>query len=69
MKLADVRNNEGRVTLRELKNRYSVTEYEVYVRIKGYENKTYVYKNIESAMKKYKKATKKMNELYLAKCV
>ena len=68
MKLAKVKNNEGRVDVMEVTNRYGNKEYIVDVSIKGRGFETYTYKTIESAMRKYKKATKEMNEMYLVKC-
>ena len=68
MRLADVKSKEGRITVMEVTNRYDNKEYVVYIGFKGRECKSYTYKTIESAMRKYKKATKEMNEMYLAKC-
>ena len=68
MKLAKVKNTEGRVDVMEVTNRYGNKEYIVDVSIKGREFKSYTYKTIESAMRKYKKVTKEMLDMYLANC-
>ena len=68
MRLADVKSREGRITVFEVTNRYGVKEYIVDVGFRGKECKAYTYKSLESAMRKYKKATKEMVEMYLAKC-
>lgn len=70
MTLARVKNNEGYVRLSECTNRYNAKEYCVDYMIKGngQGNKSYTYKNLESALKKYKRVTKEMCKRYMEKC-
>lgn len=65
MKLAQIKNNEGRVSVSEVTNRYGAKEYIVDYKIKGEGCKMNTYKTIESAMKKYNKVARMMNEIYM----
>lgn len=69
MKLAQIKNNEGSIILTEVTNRYSIKEYVVEYKIKSHKGegwKSYTYKTIESAMKKYNKVAKEMVMKYMA---